>query len=81
MAAAPNQVLDQTAMLALSVSQGDYCFRVDTLTTWRLTGTDPSDLGDWTEKGLPPGVTVYEDSVTGDWMIARQGEAETILAE
>lgn len=81
MAAVTNPVANEGSMLALGVSQGAWCFRIDTKTTWRLTGADPATLAHWTEKGLPPGVSVYEDSVSGDWMIARDGEAETFLAE
>jgi hypothetical protein len=81
MAMPPNQVADQTAMLGLPATQGDWCFRIDTKTTWRLTGVNPAILANWTEKGLPPGTSAYEDSVTGDWVIARKGEAETFLAE
>jgi len=39
----------QTAMLALSASEGDECFRPDVSRLYLLAGPDPAILGDWTE--------------------------------
>ena len=80
MAVPANAVADEAAMLALIVSQGDWCFRIDRTMTWRLTGTNPAILAHWTEKGLPAGASVYQDSVTSAWTIASDGEAETFHA-
>lgn len=81
MAMPVNSVLDESDMLALSASQGDWCYRLDLSQTWRLVGTDPTVLADWEAKGMPKGTSIYLDSVTGTRMIARKGEAETFLNE
>lgn len=66
MPAVPNPVANQAAMLALTVDQGDWCYRTDTGTFWRLVGADPATLGDWEERGMPQGAVIRTDEATGD---------------
>ena len=80
MPAVPNPVADQAAMLALTIDQGEWCYREDTSTFWRLVGTDPSDLGDWEERGLPPGAVIRTDEATGETCVDRLGEAFTVFS-
>lgn len=80
MPAVPNPVADQTAMLALTIGQGEWCYREDTGTFWRLVGSDPATLGDWEERGLPPGAVIRTDEATGDTCVDRLGEAFTVFS-
>lgn len=74
-------VVDQAGMLASGKTQGGWVIRLDTKTTWRLTGSDPTNLAHWTLIGLPIGTVIYQDSVTSSWRVARTEEAGTFLAE
>jgi hypothetical protein len=42
-------VANEAAMLALVGESGDWCFRTDTDTEWRLLADDPSDIDSWRE--------------------------------
>jgi hypothetical protein len=44
---------NQAAMLALVGQPGDWTTRDDLGTTWVITGSDPSQLSDWTELSYP----------------------------
>lgn len=45
---------NQSAMLALTGSVGDWTIRSDLGTSWFITGSDPSQLGNWHELSYPP---------------------------
>jgi hypothetical protein len=78
--AAATAVIDEAGMLASGATQGDWVYRLDLKQTWRLVGVNPATLAHWQAKGLPKGISIYTDSVTGDRMIVRKGEAETFLS-
>jgi hypothetical protein len=72
-AALPNiqVVANQGAMLALTTSQvqyGDLCLITGTSAqgTYVLTGTDPSQLGNWTELTTPQAPVTSVNTLTGD---------------
>jgi hypothetical protein len=44
---------NESAMLALTGQRGDWCVRSDSGTTWVITGTVPSQIGDWTQLAYP----------------------------
>lgn len=44
---------NQTAMLALTGQKGDWCTRADLGTTWVISGSNPTQLGSWTELSYP----------------------------
>lgn len=44
---------NQTAMLALVGQKGDWAIRTDLGTTWVITGSDPTQLGSWTQMAYP----------------------------
>ena len=46
-------VASQAAMLALTGQQGDWCVRSDLSTTWVITGSDPTQIGSWTQLSYP----------------------------
>lgn len=46
-------VNSQNAMLALTGQQGDWCTRTDLGTNWIITGSDPTQLSDWTQLSYP----------------------------
>jgi len=46
-------VASQTAMLALTGQQGDWCIRSDLGTTWVITGATPTVIGSWTQLSYP----------------------------
>lgn len=74
-------VASQAAMLALTdARQGDWCFRTDQNKSYRLTGTDPTNVAHWTVKGMPSGVAVYTDAVTSTTRVDRSDEVNTILS-
>lgn len=74
-------VASQAAMLALTdARQGDWCFRTDQNKSYRLTGTDPTNVAHWTVKGVPSGVAVYTDAVLGTTRVDRSDEVNTILS-
>jgi hypothetical protein len=58
-------VANQTAMLALTGQKGDWCNRSDTGTNFVITGTDPTQIGDWTELSYPSAPVVSVNSQTG----------------
>ena len=72
-------VASQAAMLALNVRQGDWCYRSDVKKTYRLLGTDPTVLANWSIRGVPSGCQVYTDEATGVTRIDRKEHAGTIL--
>lgn len=41
--ASATAVIDADQMIAMSATQGDYCYRLDLKQTWRLTGVDPDE--------------------------------------
>ena len=46
-------VASQVAMLALTGQKGDWCVRSDLGANWIITGTDPTQIGSWTELTYP----------------------------
>lgn len=67
-------------MLALPAVQGEFCLRTDLSKTFRLTGTNPAILAHWTLTGLPGGTSIYTDAVTGQKVVARDGEEAGLFA-
>lgn len=70
---------DETAMLALAAVQGDYCVRADQKKLYRLTGSNPSALADWTAQGFPKGTTIYQESISGEWIVKSPADIESNL--
>lgn len=46
-------VASEAAMLALTGQKGDWCTRSDLGTNWIITGSDPTQIGDWTQLSYP----------------------------
>lgn len=46
-------VASQAAMLALTGQKGDWCVRSDTGSNWVITGSDPAQIGSWTQLTYP----------------------------
>lgn len=44
---------NESAMLALTGQQGDWCIRTDLGSTWVITGPDPTQVSDWVELAHP----------------------------
>jgi len=55
-------VASQTAMLALVGQQGDWAIRSDLGTVWTITGSDPTQIGNWVQMSYP---TAPVSSVAG----------------
>lgn len=72
-------VASQAAMLALSGQAGDWCTRTDTSTTWQLTGTDPTQLSNWTQFLTPASPVVSVNGRTGG--VTGLAEASDLTAE
>ena len=58
-------VASQAAMLALTGQEGDWCIRSDLGTTWIITGTDPTQLADWTQLSYPTAPVTSVNGFTG----------------
>jgi hypothetical protein len=58
-------VSSQSAMLALSGQKGDWCNRTDVSSTFIITGTDPTQIGSWTELDYPAADVTSVNSQTG----------------
>lgn len=58
-------VANQTALLALSGQKGDWAVRTDTGSTWIITGTNPSVIGDWVEVATPADAVSSVNGYTG----------------
>lgn len=56
------EAANQAAMLLLDGEKGDWTVRTDTGTVWIITGSDPTQLADWTELSYP---TAPVQSVAG----------------
>ena len=54
----------QAAMLLLTGRPGDWCNRADTSQRWEITGTDPSQLANWTQTAYPAGSALRVTSAT-----------------
>ena len=59
------EVADEAAMLALSGELGDWCIRSDVSATYVITGSDPTQLGDWTELATPDSPVSSVNDQTG----------------
>lgn len=68
---------DQAAMLALTGQRGDWTIRTDLGTTWLITGTDPTQLADWTALAYP---TAPVQSVNGQTGVVTLGKADVGLS-
>lgn len=55
----------QAAMLALSGQKGDWTIRSDTGATWIITGTDPTQLSNWTAISYPTSPVTSVNAQTG----------------
>jgi hypothetical protein len=60
-------VASQAAMLALSGQEGDWCNRSDLSASFILTGTDPTQLSNWTELSYPAGEPVIAAGTTSQY--------------
>ena len=58
-------VSSQTAMLALTGQKGDWCNRTDVSSTFIITGTDPTQLSNWTELDYPAADVTSVNTQTG----------------
>lgn len=54
---------NEAAMLALIGQQGDWCSRTDLGTNWIITGSNPSQIGSWTQLSYPASPVI---SVNGE---------------
>lgn len=59
-------VASQAAMLALTGELGDWAIRTDTVGTWVITGSDPTQLSNWTQIVTPGGGGGTVTSVNGN---------------
>jgi hypothetical protein len=71
---------DEAAMLAAGLGLGDYAFRVDLKKFMRCVALPSNTIGNFDFSGTPSGCSVYEDPITSEWMVSRQGEAFTPFA-
>lgn len=67
---------NQAAMLAKTGQLGDWTIRTDTGTTWLITGTDPTQLTNWTAIPLP---NIPVQSVNGQTGVIVLGKADVGL--
>lgn len=58
-------VANQAAMLALSGQRGDWCIRTDLSMAYVITGTDPTQLSDWTGMAYPTAPVTSVNGQTG----------------
>jgi hypothetical protein len=58
-------VASESAMLALTGQQGDWCIRTDSGTTWVITGSTPSQLSSWTQLAYPAAPVTSVNGETG----------------
>lgn len=58
-------VASQSAMLALTGQQGDWCTRSDLGTNWIITGANPALLASWTQLSYPTAPVISVNSKTG----------------
>ena len=58
-------VASQSAMLALTGQQGDWCTRTDLGTNWVITGSNPSVLSSWTQLTYPTAPVTSVNGLTG----------------
>lgn len=61
----------QAAMLALTGQSGDWTTRLDTGTTWLITGATPSQLSSWTELSYPTAPVTSVAGRVGSVVLAR----------
>lgn len=74
-------VASEAAMLALSSAEkGDIAVRTDTNTTYILSGTDPSDLGDWTLLRTPTDTVLSVNGLTGTVVLTTANIADSTNA-
>ena len=59
------EAADETAMLALDGQPGDWAIRTDLSSTWIITGSDPTQLGNWTELATPANDVTSVNGYTG----------------
>jgi hypothetical protein len=59
-------VASEAAMLALTGQKGDFAIRTDTVGTWIITGTNPTQLSSWTQIVTPGGGGGTVTSVNGN---------------
>jgi hypothetical protein len=64
-------VANQTAMLALTGQQGDWCIRSDLGTTWVITGSTPASLSSWTQLSYPTAPVTSVNGYTGAVTISK----------
>lgn len=58
-------VASQSAMLALTGEEGDWCIRTDLSTTWVITGSNPALIGSWTQLSYPAVPVTSVNGYTG----------------
>lgn len=58
-------VANQSAMLALLGQRGDWCIRTDLSMVYVITGTDPTQLSDWTGMAYPTAPVLSVNGHTG----------------
>ncbi len=58
-------VANQTAMLAVTGEKGDWVIRNDDSKVYVITGTDPTDAGDWTALSYPAGFSGAYNDLSG----------------
>lgn len=61
---------NQAAMLAFVGQKGDWAIRSDLGTTWVITGSDPTQLADWTEFDYPAAPVSSVNGQTGTVVLA-----------
>lgn len=71
---------DETAMLAAGLGLGDYAFRVDLKKLMRCVALPSNMIGNFEFAGTPSGCSIYQDEITSEWMVSRDGEAYTPFA-
>jgi hypothetical protein len=71
---------DEAAMLAAGLGLGDYAFRADLKKFMRCVALPSNTIGNFALAGTPAGCSIYQDSITSEWMVSRQGESNTPLA-
>lgn len=69
----------QVAMLALAGQKGDWAIRSDLSTAWIITGSDPTQLADWTELPTPVDAVLSVNGRTGT--VVGLAEAADVVAK
>jgi hypothetical protein len=65
------QSANQAAMLALAGQSGDWTIRTDLSTVWIITGSDPTQLANWTQLGYPTAPVTSVAGRTGAVSLAK----------